>query len=53
MPAAKKKKRKTAKPMAKMEKQVAQMSERMNMLLVVFAVGMMLLAYMLVKTYTM
>ena len=52
MPATKKK-RKTVKPMLKMEKKVEQMSEKMNMLLVLFAAGMMVLAYILVKTYVM
>ncbi len=53
MPAAKKKIRTVAKPMVKIEKKVEQMSEKMNILLVVFAIGMVLLSYMLVKSYTM
>lgn len=37
----------------RLELKIAHLSDRLNGLLVVFAIGMMLLAYALVKTYSL
>lgn len=51
MPAAKKKKSTATVRSSSVEKKVEKVSEQMNMLLGVFGVGMILLAYVLYKVY--
>lgn len=49
MPATKK--RKTTRTVSIVEKKVTKMSEQMSMLLVVFSLAMMMLAFVLYKVY--
>lgn len=54
MPATKKKKKAVrARVSTSTDKKVTKMSEQMNAMLVVFALAMMMLAYVLVKNYAM
>lgn len=49
MPATKKKTKRSGKLI---ETKIAKLSDQMNALLVIFAIGMMMLAYVLIKMYT-